>query len=166
MVIYRDPVSDNEQDYDAIPHLIYNYFNKGNLETPVSEVKIGLKLNILVADDNQINRLLIDKVLKRWDVVTTFAENGLIAIHELENNQNFDLVLMDIHMPGMGGLEAAKIIRAKQGEYYRQIPIIALTAAMLDGHQMDMIVRAGMNDYVLKPFDPKTLYDKLSKYSK
>ncbi len=139
--------------------------SKNSVETPANEVKIGLKLNVLVAEDNQINRLLIDKVLKKWDVVTTFAENGLIAISKLENNNNFDLILMDIHMPEMGGVEATKVIRAKEGAYFQQIPIIALTASVLDD-QMDVINDAGMNDYVLKPFDQKIFYDKLSKYSK
>ncbi len=68
-------------------------------------------------------------------------------------------------MPEMGGLEATKILRQKEGTYYQQLPIIALTASMLN-NQMDMIGEAGMNDYILKPFDPKALYDKISKFSK
>ena len=70
---------------------------------------------------------------------------------------------MDIHMPEMGGLEATGIIRAKTETYFQQLPIIALTASMLS-NQMGEINDAGMNDYILKPFDPRVLYDKLSRY--
>jgi CheY-like chemotaxis protein len=70
---------------------------------------------------------------------------------------------MDIHMPEMGGLEATQIIRSKSESYFQQLPIIALTASML-GNQIGEIGNAGMNDYILKPFDPKSLYDKLSRY--
>jgi len=72
---------------------------------------------------------------------------------------------MDIHMPIMGGLEAASIIRTKTDSYYQQLPIIALTASMLS-NQMGQIEHAGMNDYILKPFDPAILHSKLSKFQK
>ncbi|RKR85607.1 PAS/PAC sensor hybrid histidine kinase [Mucilaginibacter gracilis] len=142
-------------------------FNKGKntLDTNTSEIRIGLKLNVLVVDDNHINRLLIDKVLKKWGATSDFAENGLQALDKIETNHNYDVVLMDIHMPEMGGLEATRILRAKDNAYAQQLPVIALTASMLT-NQMDLIDEAGMNDYVLKPFDQKTLYDKISRYSK
>jgi CheY-like chemotaxis protein len=130
--------------------------NNNNLEA-------GLKINVLVVDDNHINRLLINKILKRWGANADFAENGIEAIHKIENNRNYNVVLMDIHMPQMGGLEATQIIRAMPDPYFQQLPIIALTASMLN-NQMGEIDNAGMNDYVLKPFDPKSLYDKLSRY--
>jgi len=119
----------------------------------------------LVVDDNQINRLLINKVLKKWGATADFAENGAEAIEKVTANRNYNVVLMDIHMPVMGGLEAAKIIRSKQDDYFHKLPIIALTASMLN-NQMGQISDAGMNDYVLKPFDPKALFDKLSKYQR
>jgi CheY-like chemotaxis protein len=128
-------------------------------------VEIGLKLNVLVADDNQINRMLIDKVLKKWGVNADFAVNGKEAVDKIDLNRNYDLVLMDIHMPEMDGLEAAKYIRDNKDPYYQQLHIIALTASMLT-NQMDMIGESGMNDYILKPFDPKALYEKISQFSK
>jgi CheY-like chemotaxis protein len=70
---------------------------------------------------------------------------------------------MDIHMPEMGGIEATQLLRAKDDDYCRKVPIIALTASML-GSQITQIEEVGMNDYILKPFDPKNLYDKLSRY--
>ncbi|OCX50744.1 hypothetical protein BEL04_18590 [Mucilaginibacter sp. PPCGB 2223] len=142
-------------------------FNKSadTLKTKTQAVEIGLKLNILVVDDNQINRLLIDKVLKKWGVNADFAENGRQALEKIEARGDYDVVLMDIHMPEMGGLEATKVLRAKADTYSQQLPIIALTASMLN-NQMGMIGEAGMNDYILKPFNPKDLYDKISKFSK
>ncbi|MDN3551805.1 PAS domain S-box protein [Mucilaginibacter aquaedulcis] len=140
-------------------------FNKADnyLSSKKNIVDTGLKINILVVDDNQINRLLINKILKKWGADADFAENGIEAIHKIETNRGYNVVLMDIHMPEMGGLEATQIIRAKQEPYFQQLPIIALTASLLN-NQMSEIDKAGMNDFVLKPFDPKTLYDKLSRY--
>ena len=130
-----------------------------------NKVEEGLKIHALVVDDNQINRLLINKVLKKWGATADFAENGVEAINKVKENQNYDVVLMDIHMPEMGGLEATGVIRGIQQPYFQQLPIIALTASMLNS-QMDQIGDAGMNDYILKPFDPKTLFEKLSRYQK
>lgn len=142
-------------------------FDKGhtNTNSNSNKVETGLQLNVLVVDDNQINRLLINKVLTKWGATIDFAENGLEAINKIESNRNFDVVLMDIHMPVMGGLEATEIIRSKGDPYYQQLPIIALTASMLTG-EINEMGNAGMNDYILKPFDPKSLFDKLSKYQK
>jgi len=130
-----------------------------------NEVDSTLNINVLVVDDNQINRLLINKILTKWGAVTDFAENGLQAVNKIESAQKYDVVLMDIHMPEMGGLEATQIIRAKTESYFKQLPIIALTASMLNS-QMDQIGDSGMNDYILKPFEPKVLFEKLSRYQK
>lgn len=144
-------------------------FNKGqiqdNSDTNKNAVETELQLNILVVDDNQINRLLINKVITKWGATVDFAENGLEAVAKIEGKADYDVVLMDIHMPVMGGLEATEIIRSKGESYFQQLPIIALTASMLTS-EVNEITHAGMNDYILKPFDPKGLYDKLAKYQK
>jgi PAS domain S-box-containing protein len=142
-------------------------FNKaeGHTINNKDKVETELNINVLVVDDNQINRLLINKVLKKWGANADFAENGIEAIKKLELHKNFDVVLMDMHMPLMGGLEATGIIRSKSDPYFQKLPIIALTASILS-NEMGQIESAGMNDYILKPFDPKTLYDKLSRYQK
>ena len=126
-------------------------------------MEAGLKLNILVVDDNQINRLLINKVLLKWGIVADFAENGLQAIGKIEANLNYDVVLMDVYMPEMGGIEATKIIRARPEPYFKQLGIVALTASIMDSEKR-AIEEAGMSDYLTKPFEPKVLYEKLSKY--
>ncbi|HEY4325652.1 MAG TPA: response regulator [Mucilaginibacter sp.] len=124
-----------------------------------------LKLNVLVVDDNQINRLLLKKVMLKWGATADFAENGLQAVEKIESNHNYDVVLMDVYMPEMNGIEATQVIRAKAEPYYQHLPIIALTASMLSTER-SQIDDAGMNDYILKPFDPKNLFDKLSAYQK
>lgn len=131
--------------------------NNNNVET-------GLNISVLVVDDNQINRLLINKILTKWGATIDFAENGIEAVNKVEANK-YDVVLMDIHMPEMGGLEATQIIRSKSEPYFKQLPIIALTASMLTS-QMGDIGNAGMNDYILKPFEPKILFEKLSRFQK
>jgi PAS domain S-box-containing protein len=140
-------------------------FNKADkqLNSNNNKVEEGLKINVLVVDDNQINRLLINKILKKWGADADFAENGLEAVNKVVANQNYNVVLMDIHMPEMGGLEATQVIRSNPEPYFQQLPIIALTASMLS-NQMGEIDNAGMNDYILKPFDPKILFEKLSRY--
>jgi CheY-like chemotaxis protein len=127
-------------------------------------VEEGLNIHVLVVDDNQINRLLINKVLSKWGATSDFAENGLQAIEKIESNRDYDVVLMDIHMPEMGGIEATRILRSKNDPYLQQLPIIALTASMLT-RERGLIEEAGM-DYIIKPFDRKDLYNKLSRYQK
>jgi len=124
----------------------------------------GLNLNVLVADDNKINRLLISKIFTKWGVTGDFVENGAEAVKKIEANRNYDVVLMDIHMPEMDGLTATKHLKNNPDKYFQQLPIIALTASMLEGER-SMIGDAGM-DYILKPFDSKKLYEKLAHFQK
>ncbi|ASU36052.1 response regulator [Mucilaginibacter xinganensis] len=124
-----------------------------------------LNVNVLVVDDNNINRLLLNKVLTKWGAHADFAENGLQAVEKITNNHNYDVVLMDVYMPEMGGIEATQLIRSKQEAYFQQLPIIALTASMLSSERNE-IEDAGMNDFILKPFEPKSLFEKLSAYQK
>ncbi|MFI5137822.1 MAG: response regulator [Sphingobacteriales bacterium] len=128
-------------------------------------METGLNIHVLVVDDNNINRLLINKVLGKWGATADFAENGLQAVEKIETNPSYDVVLMDIYMPEMGGVEATQVIRSKPDTYFQELPIIALTASMLRT-EVDDMEKAGMNDYILKPFDPKNLFDKLSRYQK
>jgi CheY-like chemotaxis protein len=128
-------------------------------------LETDLKVHVLVVDDNNINRLLINKVLSKWGATTDFAENGLQAVEKITANRSYDVVLMDVYMPEMGGIEATQLIRAKQEPYFQQLPIIALTASMLTSEREE-IEQSGMNDFILKPFDPQKLFEKLSVYQK
>jgi len=119
---------------------------------------------ILVAEDNKVNFFVANKFLQGWGVDVTHAENGLIALEMIGKNK-FDLVLMDLHMPVMDGIEASQIIRNSENSEIRDIPIIALTAAIMSDSK-DRIQNIQINDYVLKPFKPKDLYDKIVKHVK
>lgn len=142
-------------------------FNKSDNDSISNDNKmeIGLRLSVLVVDDNQINRILVNKVLQKWGTVVDFAENGKEAVDKILANKEYDVVLMDVHMPIMGGLEATQILRANPDSYFQQLPIVALTASMLSS-EVNQMTSAGMNDFILKPFDPKTLYEKLARYQK
>ncbi len=114
---------------------------------------------ILIAEDNKINFFVANKFLTKWGIRVTHAENGEIALDLLKDN-DFDLVLMDLHMPVMDGIEATKIIRSSDDTRIREMPVVALTAAIMSEHQ-DKIEGLKINDYILKPFKPRELYTKI-----
>jgi len=116
---------------------------------------------ILVAEDNKINFFVANKFLESWGVLVTHVENGSLALEEIER-QEFDLILMDLHMPVMDGIEATRIIRSSPDSRISQIPIVALTAAVMS-EANDKIDGLSINDYVLKPFKPKDLYDRIAR---
>ncbi|HEY5405644.1 MAG TPA: response regulator, partial [Ginsengibacter sp.] len=107
---------------------------------------------ILVTDDNEMNRLVAATILKNYGAVIDEAQNGLEAFNKL-NAQSFHLVLMDVQMPVMDGMEATKLIREKIS---KNLPIIALTALALKGDESKFL-EAGMNDYLSKPFQENQL---------
>lgn len=118
--------------------------------------QLPLNARALVVDDNAVNRLLAKKVLQKWAVETDFAENGLDAINKVKEN-HYDLVLMDINMPVMGGLEATRFIRNSPDQRVANMPIIALTASVPKSDE-NRFLQAGMNGFVLKPFEPSLFY--------
>lgn len=103
-------------------------------------------LNILLAEDNKVNQLLIRKVLESYGHRIKVANDGLEAV-ELNTSEAFDVILMDVHMPQMDGMEATKAIRT-----HDDIPIIATTADAISDH-IDQYISFGMNAYVSKPVD-------------
>jgi PAS domain S-box-containing protein len=119
---------------------------------------------VLIAEDNKINVMVAQRFLQQWQVECHIAENGLIALQMVQEKE-YDLVLMDLHMPEMDGLEATAAIRNLEETVYRELPIIALTASASE-EVKDKVLRSGMNDYVTKPFDPDDLYNKISKHKK
>ena len=98
----------------------------------------------------------------KWGIIVTHAEDGEIAL-ELINKNNYDIVLMDLHMPVMDGIKATEKIRASNVNEIKNMPIVALTAAIMSEHQ-DKIEGLSINDYILKPFKPKELYEKILKH--
>lgn len=122
----------------------------------------GLKL--LIAEDNNINILLLQKLLAKWDVQTSVVLNGQEAVNKL-TTETFDGVLMDIHMPVMDGYEATLAIRALTDKTKSQIPIIAITASVSD-NVYSRIREVGMQDFLSKPFQVDHLYEKLQQIYK
>ena len=109
--------------------------------------------SVLLVEDNEFNRYVAVSLLEQWNIETVSAENGQLAVDKL-SSQNYDLVLMDIQMPVMGGIEATRIIRE---ELKLNIPIIALTANALRSDR-EKYLEAGMSDYISKPFVPNELF--------
>ena len=129
----------------------------------VQESFSGLEGNkILVAEDNKINFFVANKFLIGWGISVTHAENGQIVLDILEK-EDFDLILMDLHMPVMDGIEATRIIRKSENLRIKDIPIVALTAAIMS-ESHDKIEDLKINDYVLKPFKPHDLFERILKH--
>jgi PAS domain S-box-containing protein len=111
-------------------------------------------LNILMAEDNVVNQKVAVGLLKERRHRVKVVENGYLAVSEAMAN-DYDLILMDMHMPEMGGLEATRLIRILPGTRGR-VPIVALTASA-SPESIERNLAAGMNDFVAKPIDPAAL---------
>lgn len=114
--------------------------------------------NILLIEDNEINRFLASTLLKKWNASYTMAVNGIDAIQYLEKD-HFDVVLMDLQMPEEDGFQSTHRIRSIMK---LNTPIIALTANALESERLSCL-EAGMNDYLSKPYTPDDLYNKILK---
>jgi len=128
---------------------------------PAKKLTPFTNLSILVAEDNMVNQFVLAKLLKDWNIDVDMVDNGRKALEKLRN-YHYDLILMDTHMPEMNGYEAAKSIRVDFDEPKRNIPILSLSAAILDSEQSEAIA-AGMNDVLAKPFQPYQLHEKISR---
>ena len=149
--------------YFAIPYLLSN----GNPEDMEKIKKIeneNRSCNILVVEDNKVNQMLTLKLLDKLGHKGIIAENGMEAIQILESENTIDLVLMDIQMPVMDGLEATKILKEKEkaGEI-KTIPVIALSAGAFHTDK-ESALECGCDDYIPKPIDFKILSRTLDKY--
>ncbi|MEM7370136.1 MAG: ATP-binding protein [Bacteroidota bacterium] len=111
---------------------------------------------ILLVEDNKVNQIVASKFLKKWKIAFDIADNGLIAV-EMVQKKEYELVLMDLHMPELDGYQATIRIRALEDPTYSSLPIIALTASALIQIKQE-VLDAGMNDFVSKPFKAKELY--------
>ena len=117
------------------------------------------KKSILIADDEIHNFIIIEKALKKTNIRVFHAENGEKAVKIFRDNPNIDIILMDIRMPEMGGLEATKYIRSVN----RDIPIIAFTAYALSDDEA-IALEFGCDDYISKPVRPEFLLKKINEH--
>jgi CheY-like chemotaxis protein len=123
----------------------------------------------LLAEDNRVNQKLAARMLEQMGHQVTVAENGKVAVEQLQKGDGFDLVLMDVHMPEMDGYAATQTIRAweKQQGSGKHLPIIAMTANAMAGDR-DKCLRHGMDGYVAKPIswdDLERAVEQVSSYA-
>ena len=131
---------------------------EGAGSVPLSLLPAGTpSLRILVAEDNRFNQQLVASVLEKRGHVVVVVSDGRMAVEEARGAK-YDLILMDLHMPVMGGIEAAEAIRASEQESGLHIPIVALTADAIVGVR-DRCLAAGMDGYIEKPVRPRLLIE-------
>ncbi|HXG38293.1 MAG TPA: response regulator [Bacteroidota bacterium] len=131
----------------------------GGLPTYVEQKTTGLK--ILLAEDNEVNRLVATAILQKKGHEVVHAENGTQAL-EAVRQRRFDLILMDVQMPDMDGLQATAAIRAWEQSIGRHTPIVAMTAHAMKGDR-ERFLAAGMDDYIAKPINSQELLAILSR---
>lgn len=121
---------------------------------------VGKRPRILVADDVRVNRMLVGKMLQPLDVDVEFVEDGAKAV-EICRWSKFDIILMDVMMPVMGGLEATTAIRSEDGGVNKTTPIIAATGSVTL-HEKNESDEAGITDVLVKPITRKSLFAKIA----
>lgn len=139
------------------------WFDEENSEaTPKSEKKqytdlqplVGI--HILLAEDNELNSFMVTHMLNTWGITVDAVKNGKEALEKVETTP-YSLILMDAHMPVMSGFDAIRVIRSDPREHVRSIPIISISASVLQREQQAAYA-AGADAVVGKPFDPVSLY--------
>jgi len=116
---------------------------------------------ILVVEDVELNQHLARHIMESWGCVVEIAENGSLAVEKVKANE-YDLVLMDIQMPVMDGMEATRQIRRMNDENKAAVPIVALTANAMKA-ECEIYLKLGMNDCMAKPFEEPMLFKTVSK---
>jgi len=151
-------------------HIKLGVGNINNIESKLIDdiedielIKFTSKNHFLVAEDNKLNQLLIENTLKNLGISCDIVANGQEVLDILERNE-YDLILMDVQMPILGGVETTSIIRKIQSSF-SDIPIIAVTANAIKGDK-EYYLESGMNGYVAKPVKENLLVDELKRFVK
>jgi PAS domain S-box-containing protein len=143
-----------------IPMRISNDKTKQEI-VEMTDLQKSLKgLRVLAVEDNELNRMVLQVILKKCEVSVSIAHNGQEAI-DLIQEKEFDIVLMDVQMPILDGLEATKFIRE---DLKYSIPIIGLSANAMR-EEVEICKQAGMNDYLVKPYSERALVEVMKKWS-
>ncbi|HYE84369.1 MAG TPA: ATP-binding protein [Clostridia bacterium] len=132
----------------------------GKTDAKTSIQKTAKKIDVLLVEDDSLNRIVLFRMLEKKGFSVDIANNGLDALNAFEKKK-YDIILMDIQMPVMDGVEAAGKIREKEGKG-RHTPIIALTAFALKGDK-ERFLTTGMDDYISKPVDMEELFSVISR---
>ncbi len=122
-------------------------------EEKITDITIIKNKKVLLVEDNKINQMITKKMLENRGMFCKILDNGEDSVKLLKEENDFDLILMDVHLPGINGTIATQQIR----EFNKEIPIIALTAISLNENR-EMLLSFGMNDVITKPFDPENFY--------
>jgi CheY-like chemotaxis protein len=130
--------------------------------SPASTAKGGTSLAVLVVEDNRLNQQLVLALLSGWGHRVDAVNNGIEALR-LHHEKPFDLILMDLHMPEMGGFEATARILERESRSVDKTPIIAMTASVMESERA-LCIAAGMADYLPKPFKVEMIAALLKKY--
>jgi len=134
-----------------------------SLLTPKRETFGPERRNVLVVEDYEANALVVTTMLEHLGYSYDVAHNGMEALRKAERGL-FDLILMDVQMPGMDGFESTRLIRAFEKDNRRQrTPIVAMTAHV-QSRDKEQCIKAGMNDFIPKPFEPSVLQQVLERY--
>ena len=134
-----------------------------NLQNVITEQLKNEVFQILVVDDDELNQMIISELLKKWNTHAEYATSGEQALEIVHKHpERFDLILMDVHLPQMNGMETTLELRTK---FALNIPIIALTADSMNDTRQN-ILKAGMNDVVIKPLKPDNFHKTLGYYLK
>lgn len=119
-------------------------------------------VKVLVVEDNPLNMELILEILRSQGFTVDTVEDGEKAI-KITEKSTYDLILMDIALPGIDGVEATKIIKSRSD--YKNVPVVALTAFAMAGDK-ERLLKAGFDDYISKPLDVHQFITKMEKYGK
>lgn len=151
LIFTLERAGSQQYDQKSVPDMRRDFYNFKNKQ-------------VLLVEDHPLNLEIARDMLTDAGCTVLEAENGEEAVEQFRKNKdNLDLILMDIRMPVMDGIEATRAIRNMDDEKARKIPIIALTASAYEGdiHRSSL---AGMNESVLKPIDPNKLYEVMSRF--
>ncbi|EHQ24534.1 PAS/PAC sensor hybrid histidine kinase [Mucilaginibacter paludis DSM 18603] len=154
--------------YEHIKKTILSVLDKNNKLSPlVNKLNTGVytkssAINILIAEDNDINQKLVRRALEKLGLLSDLVFNGLEVLHAVEQ-KNYDLILMDVQMPEMDGYEATRLVRKKYESASMRPVIIAMTANALTGDK-ERAMSEGMDDYISKPFKIHDLKEKIDQW--
>ncbi len=155
---FESEVNKNTHFFFDVPYFPLDEITNNNTNSSNMTVNnLSKVLNILVAEDNNINYMFIEYLFSNSKHKLTRAVNGQNAVDLFNNNKSYDLILMDLNMPIMSGFEATRIIRATEST----IPIIAITAYVFED-DIQRALEAGCDDYIVKPYRMDQLFEKIS----
>jgi PAS domain S-box-containing protein len=164
-ITVESKINEGTTFYFTLPFQLPGKDEQETEEKRVVDAHLDFKgsIKLLVVEDNEINRLIINKHIKDWGFEHEEACNGVEAVEMITLNE-YDVVLMDIEMPEMNGYIAAEKVRTTLSGKKQQIPILAMTAHASSTEKAKCL-SAGMNDYVSKPFDPIEVKNKIIELS-